>query len=129
MTVIKETPACETDFTWLTPGVPLIEVSSGKLTNASTSCATSPGASVSTITCGGDNSGKTSMLASATLNPPQMIRTTASTTTTRRLRADQSISALNMIRLAARHPGGRFYGGFVLCHGCATSGLSPAATR
>ena len=55
-----ESETAETERTRITPGIPFIAVSSGKLTSRSTSSGARPSASVSRVTVGRLRSGKTS---------------------------------------------------------------------
>src|SRR5437660_9551071 len=94
------------------PARPLTACSMGKVTSCSTSLGERPGHSVWTVTCGGANSGKTSSLAREAATAPATINRTAKTTTTTRLRSDQSTSAWSMlvVRVGAEFRGQQVHG-------------------
>ena len=67
---MKDSPALETERTLSTPGRPFIVVSSGKVSNCSTSSAAMPPASVMMVTVGLLRSGNTSTGVRDSVNAP-----------------------------------------------------------
>ena len=79
------------------PGVPLIELSIGRVTRDSTSSGASPGASVWISTWGGAKLGKTSKGIWVTTWIPQRVITIAATTTNQRWAIDHLTIVLSIL--------------------------------
>ncbi len=80
---------------------PLIACSIGSVTSSSTCSATSPGASVCTLACGGTNSGKTSYFARVSTSTPYTTSIAANAHTTTGKRRDQRMIAASIAQSAA----------------------------
>src|SRR5687768_1731110 len=86
----------ETERTRVMPGMPFIEVSSGKVTNCSTSSGANPSASAISVTVGLFRSGNTSTGTSRGPTEPETTTTAAAARTKIRLRRLALTRKLNM---------------------------------